>query len=202
MDHILLTLHSSGVQSDTLLQHMREIPFDDDMKAACRLMSDHQSVTAIILSDSNTVFIETILSHANLGEVFSRTVTNPAQLLADGRLTVQRYHQHSCSLCPPNLCKGSVMEEFVKENGFRKVVYVGDGGGDLCPSLRLSEQDTLLARTGYTLSRELQSWPRTVEEATTGEKCPFCAQLVLWSSGRDVLDFMESWLKDNAQCRT
>ena len=67
---------------------------------------------------------------------------------------------HGCALCPSNLCKGGVLDELLAQyNGTRpRIVYVGDGGGDLCPCLRLRSElgDVCCARKDYKLSRELE----------------------------------------------
>ena len=81
---------------------------------------------------------------------FSTVVTNPAEFDDAGRLHV-RPHQpdetpHACPHCPINLCKGAVMERWLEELAPSRCVYVGDGGGDFCPSTRLRSGDAVLAR--------------------------------------------------------
>lgn len=78
---------------------------------------------------------------------FDEIITNPAEFTSDGLLKLRRRvdpsgPQHSCKVgCSPNMCKGEELEAFMKRNGgwesFDQVVYVGDGGNDLCPALHL-----------------------------------------------------------------
>jgi len=81
-----------------------------------------------------------------------------------------------CEHCPPRLCKGEVLAGYIKSLGERpsKVVYVGDGHGDLCPCLRLSgREDAVLARRGFALSSDLRRTTPT-------------AQVKEWSDGAEL----------------
>ncbi|CAN6237601.1 unnamed protein product, partial [Urochloa humidicola] len=123
-----------------------------------------------VLSDANAFFVDTVLAHHGLAAFFSGTDTNPASLDAAGRLRIGPYHDfsspaagHGCRLpsCPPNMCKGKVMERILREEeeaaaaaaaGRRRrraVVYLGDGKGDYCPSMKLGEGDYVMPRAGY-----------------------------------------------------
>ena len=49
------------------------------------------------------------------------------------------------------MCKGDIIEEYIKERREQGVVYdfiaySGDGENDLCPTLRLSENDLAFPR--------------------------------------------------------
>lgn len=59
--------------------------------------------------------------------------------------------QHGCKVgCSPNMCKGEDLEAFLNRNGgresFDRIIYVGDGGNDFCPVLRLQPQDLAFVR--------------------------------------------------------
>ncbi|XP_022041450.2 uncharacterized protein LOC110944034 [Helianthus annuus] len=66
-----------------------------------------------ILSDANTFYIETVLSHLGIRECFSEINTNPGFVDDKGKLRILPYHgflrsQHRySSLCPPYVCKAS-----------------------------------------------------------------------------------------------
>merc|ERR1712227_874252 len=111
---------------------------------------------------------------------FSEIVTNHGEWDSDGRLRVSAYEgsePHGCPRCPKNLCTGRVLDRWLQEPGPRpRVIYVGDGGGDLCPALRLGGQDTVLARDGYSLCRRLT-------DARRPESAALQAQLRQWKDG-------------------
>ena len=52
------------------------------------------------------------------------------------------------------MCKGNIVEDYIKERKEQGVVYdfiaySGDGKNDLCPTLRLSENDLAFPRCGF-----------------------------------------------------
>ena len=63
---------------------------------------------AIIISDANSVFINTILEECGAADVFSAVLTNPASFNSKGLMSVEWHHTHTCQLCTatPNMCKG------------------------------------------------------------------------------------------------
>ncbi|MCO5551662.1 hypothetical protein L7F22_005166 [Adiantum nelumboides] len=126
----------------------------------------------IVVSDANTFFINAVLQHHDLAPFFSRVYGNPACVDGQGRLCYSSFHSshlppHGCPLCPPNMCKGSVVkrelamllaEADARGNDScsrRRVLYFGDGGGDFCPSLQLGQQDCVLPRNKYELHAKL-----------------------------------------------
>jgi pyridoxal phosphate phosphatase PHOSPHO2 len=69
--------------------------------------------TFFLLSNSNTVYIDTILEHQGLTKIFDEIVTNPAHFEKDGTLNLSRRVpanakvQHTCKVgCSANMCKG------------------------------------------------------------------------------------------------
>ncbi|XP_026465533.1 pyridoxal phosphate phosphatase PHOSPHO2-like [Ctenocephalides felis] len=108
----------------------------------------------IIISDSNHIFIENWLDAHKLDKFVKKIFTNPAFYDKSERLNVVPYQsQTECNLCPRNLCKGSILTEYIKiskKNGlvFDKVIYIGDGGNDFCPMLRLRKSDIACPKLG------------------------------------------------------
>lgn len=114
--------------------------------------STSPETTLFLLSNSNTIYIDTILSAQGLTspQIFDEIVTNPAQWSSNGTLQLSRRvpataeRQHACKVgCSANMCKGEELEAFLSRHGgfeaFDRVMYVGDGGNDYCPLLRLRE---------------------------------------------------------------
>ena len=105
------------------------------------------NVVLFILSNSNAVFIDVILRHHGLRDLFDEIITNRAHFDDAGLLVIERRidpsaEQHDCDVgCSPNMCKGAELSAYLTAHGgfeaFRKIVYTGDGSNDLCPILRL-----------------------------------------------------------------
>ncbi len=92
----------------------------------------------------------------------SKIYTNPAKFDGRGCLQIDEYHEQTwCEISAHNLCKGYVLMEYIakrkEEDGiaFSRISYVGDGQNDVCPSLRLGQNDRVFARSGYPLHKRL-----------------------------------------------
>ncbi|XP_027906620.1 inorganic pyrophosphatase 1-like [Vigna unguiculata] len=157
MDRMMKELHSQGKTIEDIVEILKRTPMHPcivpAIEAAYSLGCDLK-----IVSDANSFFIETILQHHGVWNCFSEMICNPSHV-KEGSLNICPYHDylkscHGCNLCPPNMCKGLVIERIqnsMAEAGKKKVIYIGDGNGDFCPSLKLKESDFLMPRTGFPL---------------------------------------------------
>ncbi|CAL5361253.1 unnamed protein product [Camellia sinensis] len=154
MDRMMMELHSQGKTIDDVAEVLKRAPIHPRIvpaiKAAHALGCDLR-----VVSDANRFFIETILNHLGLRDCFAEINTNPSYVDEEGRLRIFPYHDfhsspHGCNLCPPNMCKGLIMERIqVSVEGKKKFIYLGDGKGDFCPSLKLREGDYVMPRKNY-----------------------------------------------------
>ncbi|KQJ94105.1 inorganic pyrophosphatase 2 [Brachypodium distachyon] len=162
IDTMMGELHAEGKQVSEIRGSLRTAPLPASVVSAVE--SAHALGCELrILSDANAFFIDTVLAHHGLAGYFSEISSNPARVDAAGRLRISPYHDfpHGCALptCPPNMCKGKVMEEILQELSAaaaaagkrrrKRVVYLGDGRGDYCPTLKLGERDYMMPRKGY-----------------------------------------------------
>lgn len=141
----------------------------------------------IIISDSNSLFIEWWLNHKGLSLTVKEILTNPATVEKEsGMLKIEMYHlQDYCKLSNKNLCKGQILEDYISKRSsegvnFEKIIYVGDGKNDYCPILRLSEKDVAFPRLGYTLVKLLNQ--------TDDETKQVKADVVPWESGEEIFE--------------
>ncbi|ELU18039.1 hypothetical protein CAPTEDRAFT_111093 [Capitella teleta] len=174
-------LHDNGTTPAQILACMTEIGFTSGMTELLAYLAG-DSYDVIIISDANSVFIEHIMKHAGLHDAVSAIFTNPAHFNASGRLELAYYHtQDWCELSTRNLCKGHVLLEYIKQQkdkgvDYSSVAYIGDGSNDLCPSLKLTSNDLVFPRVGYSLAKKVDSY-----------KDKLLAKVVPWSSGLDIL---------------
>ncbi|XP_022715116.1 inorganic pyrophosphatase 2-like [Durio zibethinus] len=158
MDQMMKELHSQGTKIDDIVAVLKRTPIHpriiQAIKSAHALGCDLK-----IVSDANMFFIETILEHHGLREYFSEINTNPGFVDAEGRLRIFPHHDftkspHGCdSPCPPNMCKGIVIERIqaslTMEEKKPIIIYLGDGMGDFCPSLKLGDGDYVMPRKNF-----------------------------------------------------
>uniref|UniRef100_A0A8C4NIL8 Phosphoethanolamine/phosphocholine phosphatase 1 n=1 Tax=Eptatretus burgeri TaxID=7764 RepID=A0A8C4NIL8_EPTBU len=112
MRKVLAYLDDSGVTVGKLKARLKEMQLVEGMaELLCWLAKEHNRFDVVLVSDSNSLFIDWILQRAGLQHVFGHIFTNPATIDACGHVLLKPYHSHSCSRCPVNLCKGQVLRE-------------------------------------------------------------------------------------------
>ncbi len=158
MNYMMSVLHDNGCTKQMVTERMRQIDPFRAMKSFFIKCKTRSSVDIVIASDSNTVFIETILNNHGCMESVKEIHTNPAVFNEEGKLIVTRYQSHTCNTCKHslNMCKGSIVEAARSKNTYDKVVYVGDGKNDVCPCLKLTKNDHIIARQHFPLAKKLQ----------------------------------------------
>lgn len=135
------------ISPDEIQKTVANIAVQDRMLDALKLVADHPNGLVAIVSDSNTVYIESMLDRHKLKKHVAKLETNPAHWELHNesthRLRVHPYHgpdrePHGCDHCPTNMCKGAILDALRHEHSADQILYVGDGIGDFCPSTRLS----------------------------------------------------------------
>ncbi|XP_060924430.1 pyridoxal phosphate phosphatase PHOSPHO2 isoform X2 [Limanda limanda] len=183
------------VSPDTVRSVMETIPFTDGMTDLLTFISQNKStIDCIVISDSNTMFIECILQAAGLHVAVDQVFTNPAKFNELGYLEVQCYHSHDCDRCPVNLCKRKVLELYLTGQSdisveYQRIFYVGDGGNDFCPTSCLRRHDVVMPRKGFTLEKLLAK--REGQEPDTSLR----ARVLAWSSGTDILQELKATMQ-------
>lgn len=158
MDRMMGELHSLGKTVEEIGDCLKRITLHPQIITAIK------SAYALgcelrIVSDANLLFIETVLKHHGLFDCFFEINTNPCSVDENGRLRIFPYHDstsspHGCSLCPTNMCKGLIVERIrdsVCTDRKKRIIYIGDGKGDFCPSSRLEEGDHVMPRKNFPL---------------------------------------------------
>ncbi|KAL9877990.1 pyridoxal phosphate phosphatase PHOSPHO2 [Glossina fuscipes fuscipes] len=197
MAEVFRLLHSHGIKSYDIIEGIKKIPEVPGFVRLLKRLRQNHNFDLIIISDSNTIFINEWLKYHGLEDKINRVFTNPAHFNEAGQLIIKPYHhQTECRMSAVNLCKGKVLEHFLIEQNLRenisydRVVYVGDGNNDICPVIRLRLQDIACARQGYSMEKNL---------AKNRTKIKVRAELLLWKTGFDLLDQLEKRLAKYAK---
>ena len=183
------------VSPDQVRSVMETIPFTAGMTDLLTFISEHKStIDCIVISDSNTMFIDWILRASGLQAAVDKVFTNPAKINELGYMELQCHHSHDCDRCPVNLCKKKVLELYLSEQSqggveYRRIFYVGDGGNDLCPTSCLRGHDVAMPRRGFTLEKLLAKLE--AQEDNNSLK----AKVIVWSSGTDILEELKASLQ-------
>ncbi|XP_069700445.1 probable phosphatase phospho2 isoform X2 [Periplaneta americana] len=191
MQKIFILLHESGITPTQIRDAIVRIPATPGMNNLLRTLEQFQ-VEVIIISDSNSVFIKDWLTESSLKNVVAQVFTNPAHYDEDGCLKIEMYHlQNWCQFSTRNLCKGHILESYVEKRrnegiDFSHLAFVGDGKYDLCPSLRLSENDLVFAREDFHLDKLIKEMQNQKDESVK-------ATVHSWKSGDDILKVVSDY---------
>lgn len=182
------------ISDQDLIECIREIKIDDSMKDLFRLLKE-KNYKLKIISDANTIFIETILKENGLETIFNMKediYTNNATF-EKGRLKVIPFNKtynsngepFDCDtkICTANICKGTVYKDLLKqmksnENSIESNIYVGDGTNDYCPGVCLAESDKFFVKKGMSLFKRLQK-----SEYSSKIKC----NIIYWTSANEII---------------
>ncbi|XP_063229879.1 phosphoethanolamine/phosphocholine phosphatase-like [Bacillus rossius redtenbacheri] len=186
---VFRAMHRAGVTREHVRRVVQALPAVPDMEDAVRFLH-RAGAELVILSDSNSVLVDDWLEGAGLRHAFARVLTNPARYDPDGCLCIEDHHrQDSCALSTTNLCKGLVLDEYVRERAeqgatFSRIAYVGDGTNDLCPALRLSPGDLVFPREGFAFH----------DLVMKGAGQAIKASVHPWSSGKHILGVLADYV--------
>ena len=190
MGEIFKYLYKHGVTAQNIEDCMHQIPLTPGMMDLLQYIGDHDKYEVIIISDSNSVFINYVLEYFKLKPNITKVFTNPAEFASSGCLKVNHYHtQDWCDMSTVNLCKGHILQEYITERknqniNFSKVIYIGDGSNDLCPGLTLRPHDYLCPRQGFILWKKIKKFQKTEPKKLTSQVLP-------WETGLDILNLLK-----------
>ncbi|KAF8768369.1 pyridoxal phosphate phosphatase PHOSPHO2-like [Argiope bruennichi] len=188
MRELFKFLHKSNITKEDYIRCLTQLPMVQGMKELLLQMYESGDCEIIILSDANSFFVQTILRHHQVNGTVSKIFTNPAEFDKDGCLQIKEFqNQTSCTRCPPNLCKGSILGNYISKRmiegvQFCRTLYIGDGHNDVCAALRLGVNDFVFARAGYRLLRSLEKMPAKNVKPT----------VVPWETVKDIRDVLLS----------
>jgi hypothetical protein len=79
------------------------------------------------------------------------------------------------------MCKGNELDEYLQANGgkdsYTRIAYIGDGGNDFCPLLRMRQGDIAYVRKGFELEERVDK---------EGPKCGLQVDVKLWEQAWQI----------------
>lgn len=198
MQEIFHILYANGFRKDDLLAAVEAIPEVAGFTDLIRTLHTEHNFDVIIVSDSNTEFIGAWNQRHRIDPYIRSVFTNPARFDEEERLLINPFHhQTACALSSENLCKGAVLESFVRAardddespTEYETIFYVGDGRNDICPVLRLAKHDFGCARKNFRMEKDIHE---VVDDANgeAGDSHRLDATMVYWTDGVDLLNMI------------
>ncbi|CAF1530371.1 unnamed protein product [Rotaria magnacalcarata] len=191
MQETFRQLHKCNIKEIDYIKNMQEMPITSGFSHLIQYLSSLPNSHLIVVSDSNLVFIKTILKHNHLDHAFKDIFTNPAYFNKDDQcLIIEQYGQQTCPTCPSNMCKREIVDKYLRTKFSERVpvLFIGDGHNDICAANSLKKGDLVCARSGYRMAKELKK-----QEASDEKKLE--ADFFEWNDGQAIEDFIkENWL--------
>uniref|UniRef100_A0A0D9V1Q8 Uncharacterized protein n=1 Tax=Leersia perrieri TaxID=77586 RepID=A0A0D9V1Q8_9ORYZ len=160
IDAIMGELHARGRTLRDVADVLCTVPLDPCIVAAIKACHA-LGCDLRILSDANRFFIDAVLDHHGLGGCFSDITTNSSHGQALDRIV-----RTSSSAA----AAGGKKQRFI---------YLGDGRGDYCPSLRLGREDMVMPRKGFPV------WDLICEDPARLQ-----AEVHPWSNGAEMEEML------------
>lgn len=195
MQAIFKLLHAHNIQQEQITETINNIQAVPGFPNLIKELNSKLNFDVIIISDSNSYFIDSWLDANGLKAYVLRIFTNPAHF-ENGILKIQMYHlQDYCRLSTKNLCKGQIMDDFINERkkdgvSYEQIVYIGDGKNDFCPILRLKPCDLACVRENFKCAEMVKLAQEGSLCDKSGGNYRINANVVVWKNGNDILDVL------------
>lgn len=204
MQRVFNALHERNVPAGQLMRRISAVPAVDGMVESILELVRRHNFDAIIVSGSNTAFIEAwCRQRAGLRDAILEVFAPRAHVDAMGCLRVEPYHERrQCRTdYSTTMCKGDVLEAFIERRfaeaqvAYGQTFFVGDAENDLCAVERLSRRcDHVAARRDYPLAAMLaQKRPEYRAQCVCDE--------FVWSTGEELLKDVQKRLRLVAEYR-
>eukprot|EP00057_Strongylocentrotus_purpuratus_P004222 XP_003728264.1 PREDICTED: pyridoxal phosphate phosphatase PHOSPHO2-like [Strongylocentrotus purpuratus] len=197
MCEIFKYMHSLNIRKAAIRESIAGIPLTPGMKELLDYQASCPQLDCIVVSSSNSYYIDVILGSRNFRNGVSKIYSNQAEF-KNGYLRIQESsppQRQSCPRkCPRNLCKQTWLRAFVGEQKAKGVEYdricmIGDGHNDFCPCFCLKERDYVFPRKGYSLFTLLQEQK---EKKSSNDEC-IKATVVPWDTAKEILAVVKSF---------
>ncbi|VVC41634.1 Phosphatase PHOSPHO-type,HAD-like domain,Pyridoxal phosphate phosphatase-related [Cinara cedri] len=180
MQQVFDTMKNINIPSKQIIDAVSVMSPNKGMPRLMRALNDN-NIDIIVASDSNSLFIHNWFERNKLSDVLSYVYTNSAKI-EEGHITIKPYESQTlCDWCTKNMCKGAIIKEHILSTNkiYNKLFYFGDGKNDLCPVLKLNQNDIAFPRSGFVLDNLLKSHKTK-------------ATIIPWCTGDDIYEYLKS----------
>jgi len=148
---------------------------------------------SIIISGSNTIFVDWVIKKNNIENIFSNVYSNKAVLCQENLIKIEPCHSHVCQVCNPCQCKRIVLNDYITEKQklnkfYSQKIFIGDGENDFCPGRDFSQNDYVLGRYNYHLDIY-------VKKLMKEKKFNYRYNYLSWKNGHDILNVLRKLVK-------
>jgi len=188
MNNRFRLLTESGVTKSDIIECLSNLTLTDPSIKYLKLLHQH-NIPIHLVSDSNLLFISTILQSSKAHQFFQTINTNNYHFEGNQLVIGQSDfgfpgspHQCNRENCEPHMCKSKIMVDILKSSNSLNTpkIYIGDGQNDFCPCTHLSEQDYIFARKDFSLHKKIQKHKEVK------------AKVVVWENSEDIFNYLSN----------
>jgi pyridoxal phosphate phosphatase PHOSPHO2 len=183
MNEVHERLAQQGIDTKQLIEAFRTIELSPGTEEFFREINKNNH-EIIIISNACDLVVEECLRAHNLLQYVDKIESNPVRKI-DPIIIIDEYEHpllNKCQICDPNLCKGSVIDQYRDRNLYDRIIFVGDGDNDVCAALHLNETDYVFARIDPTSNKVYQMY----ELLKTRYFQKLKTELFTWTTMNDV----------------
>ena len=149
------------------------------------LENNKERYDVVILSSGYYYQIKTVLSYNRMLKPVKEIISTHSKI--EGNIVkVFQLKDFYCNICNPCQCKSCEIKEYYKKNkreNYGKVIFVCDGGNDVCLAKDLNENDILFPRKDFALYRKLDN---------EGLKNELKCEINPWVDGYEIISFLKN----------
>ena len=166
------------------------IPLSPGMEELFKYLRNNREHFSILVISSNYEYaVKRVLTSHNIIDLIDGIYSNKFTIDEEKNLIkVIQKQTHNCKDCNPCQCKKEELNLFyithnINRDNFLKVLFIADGGNDLCLTKTLNQKDIVFPRIGYSLHNKLSN----IEIQKTVQ-CKICP----WENAESIIKFLNN----------
>jgi pyridoxal phosphate phosphatase PHOSPHO2 len=188
MNEVHERLAEQGIHTKQLIEAFRTIELSPGTEELFRDINANNH-KIVIMSNACDLAIEECLRAQNLFKYIDKIESNPVRQ-TDPIIIIDEYENplnNKCTICDPNLCKGSVIDQYHDRSLYDKIIFVGDGDNDVCAALHLNKTDFVFAKYDETSGKIYKMYDLLKNQYFEKLK----TELFVWKTMKDVHEILK-----------
>jgi pyridoxal phosphate phosphatase PHOSPHO2 len=186
MNEVHERLAEQGIHTKQLIEAFRTIPLSPGTEKLFHdINKNHHKI--IIVSNACDLLIEECLRAHNLLQYVDKIESNPVRQI-DPVIIIDEYEISKCTICDPNLCKGSIIDQYRERTIYEKIIFVGDGDNDVCAALHLNKNDYAFAKYDKQSEKVYKMYDLLKNQYFEQLK----SELFVWNTMKDVHEILKT----------
>lgn len=185
MNEVHERLAEQGISSKQIIEAYRTIELSPGTEELFRAINSNNH-KIIVLSNACDLAVEECLREKDLLKYVDKIESNPVRKI-DPIIIIDEYEdplKNKCQICDPNLCKGTVIEQYRDRSIYERIIFIGDGDNDVCAALYLNKDDIAFAKHDPNSKKVYKMYDLLKNQYFQQLK----TELFIWKTMKDVLE--------------